>query len=337
MQISNNLKNGIIITAGAMLLFFGCSEKEKVKNIKLGHGLDVNHPVHKGMEYMAELVEKKSEGKLTIQIYPSQQLGSERECLELLQIGSLGMTKVSASVLESFAPKLRIFGIPYIFQDREHYYEVLDSPLGEELLTSGEKFWLRGLTYFDAGARSFYSKTRPINTPEDLKGLKIRVQESATAILMIQSLGGAATPIAWGELYTALQQGVVDGAENNPPSFFLSRHYEVCKYYTLNEHTFVPDLLIISTHLWDKLSDQEKEWLEYAAREAAVYQRKLWMEAEKEALTAVEKAGVTIIYPDKSAFANEVESMYEFYKDDKALYHLIQEIKGGWKKDIAKQ
>lgn len=279
---------------------------------------------------MADLVEKRSKGELTIQIYPSQQLGSERECLELLQIGSLGMTKVSASVLESFAPKLSIFGIPYIFQDREHYYEVLDNPIGEELLVAGEKFWLRGLTYFDAGARSFYTKNKPVNIPADLKGLKIRVQESATAILMIQSLGGAATPIAWGELYTALQQGVVDGAENNPPSFYLSRHYEVCKYYTLNEHTFVPDVLVISTHLWDKLSAQEKEWLEAAAREAAVYQRKLWMEAEKEALAAVEEAGVTIIHPDKEPFAKAVEPMYELYKDNEVLYDLIWEVKAGW-------
>src|SRR5690606_30348752 len=127
-----------------------------------------------------------------------------------------------------------------------------------------------------------------------------------------------------------LQQGVVDGAENNPPSFFLSRHYEVCKYYTLNEHTFVPDVLVISTHLWEELSEQEKKWMEDAAREAAVYQRKLWIEAEKEALTAVEEAGVTIIHPDKETFAEAVKPMYELYQNDSVLYDLIWEIKGGW-------
>lgn len=321
-----------IFLGGFLLFSLGCSDSHKPKVIKLAHGLDVSHPVHLGMEFMAKQLELESGGELTIQIYPNQQLGSERETLELLQIGSVGMTKVSAAVLEGFAPELRIFGIPYIFQDREHFYEALDSPIGDSLLLSGEKFWLRGLTYFDAGARSFYTKDVPIHKPSDLNGLKIRVQESNTAIQMVKSLGGAGTPISWGELYTALQQGVVDGAENNPPSLLISRHYEVCKYYTLNEHTFVPDLLIISTTVWDKLSDQEKVWVQTAADKAAVYQRALWIEAEKEALEAVEKAGVTIIYPDKTAFAEKVKPMYELYKEDEKLYDLIAFFRAGWDK-----
>lgn len=332
MQRRNSFRWGTIVFVGSIFLFLGCSEINKPKVIKLAHGLDVSHPVHVGMVYMTEQLELESGGALTIEIYPNQQLGSERETLELLQIGSVGMTKVSAAVLEGFAPELRIFGIPYIFQDREHFYEALDSPIGDSLLVAGEKFWLRGLTYFDAGARSFYTKDVPVNKPSDLNGLKIRVQESNTAIQMVKSLGGAGTPISWGELYTALQQGVVDGAENNPPSLLISRHYEVCKYYTLNEHTFVPDLLIISTMVWDKLSDQEKVWVQNAADKAAVYQRALWIEAEKEALEEVEKAGVTIIYPDKTPFAEEVKPMYELYKNDEKLYDLITTFKAQWDK-----
>ncbi|MEZ4884016.1 MAG: TRAP transporter substrate-binding protein [Chitinophagales bacterium] len=294
--------------------------------MKLAHALNIDHPVHKGMVYMAQKVKEKSGGSLQIEIYPSQQLGSERQCLELLQIGSLAMTKVSAAVYENFAPNSKIMSMPYLFRDREHVYKVLDGPIGKEMLLQGEPFWLRGLAYFDAGQRSFYTKDRPIRTPDDLKGLKIRVQESATAIDLVQSLGAAPTPIAWGELYTALQQGVVDGAENNPPSFYTSRHYEVCKYYSLNEHTAVPDLLIIGTVAWNRLSAEEQTWLQEAADEAVVYQRKLWIEAEEHALAEVQKAGVEVIHPDKTLFAEKTKHMLDAFKDDKVVYDLIQKI-----------
>lgn len=310
-----------------VLLFstLSCSKLTNTKSLKLAHSLDVTHPVHQGMVYMAEKVAEQSNGQLTIEIYPSQQLGTERQCLELLQIGSLAMTKVSAAVMENFSPKIQVFSLPYIFRGRDHAYKVQDGPIGKQLLEDGEEYWLRGLTYFDAGYRSFYTK-RPIEKPEDLDGLKIRVQESVTAMNLVRALGGAPTPISWGELYTALQQGVVDGAENNPPSFYLSRHYEVCKYYTLNEHTAVPDILVMSTIAWNSLSDQEKKWLEAAVKEATDYQRKLWQAAEQEALDTVQAAGVQIIRPDKSAFAEKTESLFDDFKDKPDMYELIQQI-----------
>jgi tripartite ATP-independent transporter DctP family solute receptor len=314
---------------GILLIFLGqsCKERSRVTTLKLAHGLDATHPVHKSMEYMADLLKEKSGGLMEIEIYPSGQLGSERQCLELLQIGSLGLTKVSASVMENFAPNLKVFSLPYIFRDEAHAYAVLDGPIGRELLVQSEKFWLRGLTYFDAGYRSFYTKTKPIEKPEDLEGLKIRVQESQTSMNMVRSLGGSPTPISWGELYTALQQGVVDGAENNPPSFYLSRHYEVCKYYSLNEHTAVPDILVISTRAWKRLTPQEQQWLQEAANEATDYQRQLWKEAEREALEAVKAAGVEVLHPDKEPFAEKVQSLYQDYKDDEEVYELIQRIR----------
>jgi len=156
--------------------------------------------------------------------------------------------------------------------------------------------------------------------------LKIRVQESQTSMNMIRAMGGSPTPISWGELYTALQQGVVDGAENNPPSFYLSRHYEVCKYYTLNEHTSVPDILVIGTVAWNRLTPQEQQWLQEAADEATDYQRKLWAEAEAEALAEVKKAGVEVTYPAKEPFAKSVQSLYKSYRSDKEIFDLIQQI-----------
>jgi len=314
---------------GVLLLLFNlsCSSDKQQTIIKLAHGLDTNHSVHKAMVFMNELLEKESNGKMSIEIYANQQLGSERECLELLQIGSLDMTKVSTGVMENFAPKMRIFGLPYLFRNREHQFNVLDGVVGKELLENGKNFWLKGMGYYDAGSRSFYTKDKPVENPSDLEGLKIRVMESVTAINMVKKFGGSPTPISWGELYTSLQQGVVDGAENNPPSFYLSRHYEVCKFYSLDEHTALPDVLLISTHTWEKLSDQERVWLQKSVDESIKYQRKLWADAEETALLEVEKAGVTILRPDKSSFIEKVNSLYSDAELNKDIKVLIQKIK----------
>jgi len=308
-------------------LFSACGKVSNVKKLKIGHGLDQSHPVHKAMLYMAEKAAEKSSGTLQISVYPSQQLGTERECLELLQIGSLAMTKVSCSVLEGFVPIFKVFSLPYIFRDDEHKFNVFEGDVGKDLLISPEKYWLRGLCFYDAGSRSFYTKNAPIRSPDDLTGLKIRTQESATSVNLVNSLGGSATPISWGELYTALQQGVVDGAENNPPSFYLSRHYEVCKYYSLDEHTSVPDVLVISTVIWNDLTEQEQKWIQESAEESYVHQKKLWKESTLESLKAVEEAGVEIIYPDKTPFIEKVQPMLEQYKEEKEVYDLIQKIK----------
>ncbi|MEX1055936.1 MAG: TRAP transporter substrate-binding protein DctP, partial [Rhodothermales bacterium] len=205
-------------------------------------------------------------------------------------------------------------------------FRVWDGRIGDEILESGMRFGLRGLTYYDAGTRSFYSRTRQVTRPEDLAGMKIRVQESPVAMQMVQALGGSPTPIAWGELYTALQQGIVDGAENNPPSFFTSRHYEVCPYYSLDEHTAVPDVLLVSTVLWDDLSEQQRTWLSEAADESAVYQRELWAHSVEESLAAVQEAGVEVIYPDKEPFNARVHAMYESFRSLPPVYSLIQRI-----------
>ena len=316
----------IIMFIGLLAITNSCSEVQGSKTLRLGHGLDVSHSVHKAMVKMGEDLARLSDGKLLLKIYPSQQLGTERQCLELLQIGSLDMTKVSVGVLENFAPNMRVLGLPFLFRDRAHSFKVLDGPIGQQLLNSGKRYWLKGLGYYDAGSRSFYTKDKPVNSPQDLEGQKIRVMESVTAMDMVRGLGGSPTPISWGELYTALQQGVVDGAENNPPSFYLSRHYEVCKYYSLDEHTVLPDVLLAGTHLWDKLSEKEQAWLKQAVETSVVYQRKLWLEAENEALEAVKKAGVQIIRPDKTLFSDKIKDSFDKYKEDEAFYELILAI-----------
>lgn len=309
-----------------LALLVSCQDSSKQKSLKLAHGLDPTHPVHKGMVFMADKLNEKSGGKLTMSIYPSGQLGSEQQCVELLQIGSLAITKVSAAVLESFTDNFQVLGLPYIFRSKEHSFHVLDGEVGQNLLLSTQKFKIRGLCFYDAGARSFYTIDTPIESPEDLSGLKIRVMKSQTAMNMVKAMGGSPTPISYGELYTALQSGVVDGAENNPPSLYTSRHYEVCKQYILDEHTRVPDVMVISTVVWNSLSQQEQKWLQEAANESVIEQRKYWAESEKESLRIVQEAGVTVSYPDKAPFAAKVQDMLNAYQSKPELYKLIQQI-----------
>jgi tripartite ATP-independent transporter DctP family solute receptor len=307
-------------------ILFSCGQTRENKVLKLAHGLDPTHPVHKGMMVLAEKVKEKSEGKLQINIYPSGQLGSEQQCVELLQIGSLALTKVSTAVLESFTDNFQVLGLPYIFRSKEHSFHVLDGEVGKSLLLSTERYKIRGLCFYDAGARSYYAINKSIESPADLKGMKIRVMKSQIAMDMVKQMGGSPTPISWGELYTALQSGVVDGAENNPPSFYTSRHYEVCKNYSLNEHTRVPDVIIISSVVWNKLSDQEKKWLQEAADESVIAQREFWAQSEEESLRIVKEAGVNVVYPEKEPFAETVNSMLDAYKDKPELYGLIKKI-----------
>lgn len=307
----NPHRRSVLVLACIGLLFTGCSRRADEVVIKLAHGLDQTHPVHKAMVFFGEQLAEKSGGTLRVDVYSGGQLGSERECLELLQIGGLGMTKVSSSVIEGFVPEYRVFGLPFLFRDEAHRWTVLNGPIGKEILLSSESVFLRGLCYYDAGTRSFYTTKKPVRGPDDLVGMKIRVQESPMAIAMVRALGGSPTPISWGELYTALQQGVVDGAENNPPSFHLSRHYEISKYLSLDEHTAVPDVFIMSLHLWNKLNAQQQQWVQEAADASEVYQRTLWGEATAEALAEVEKAGVEIIKPDKTLFLAQVTALQE--------------------------
>ncbi|WP_397364522.1 TRAP transporter substrate-binding protein [Olleya sp. R77988] len=311
-----------------VLTFTSCKDNTGPKVMYLGHTLPQTHPVHKGIVEFQKALEKKSNGTLKVKIFPDAQLGSEREVLELLQIGSVAATKVSAATLSNFVPEYNVLGIPYLFRDKQHQFEVLEGEIGKSILQKGSKFWLRGLCYYDAGSRSFYTSKKAIRTPEDLKGLKIRVMNNQMAINMVNSMGGSATPLAYGELYTAIQQGVVDGAENNPPSFVSSNHYEISKYYTLDQHSSVPDVLLIGTKYWDKLSDQEKIWVQEAADESAQAQKVFWNESVEASMKTAKAAGVEIIIPEKSLFADKSKSVLEnFIEEFPELSPIVNQIK----------
>jgi len=297
--------------------------------LKLAHALDESHPVHAGMVFMADRLAELSSGSMEIQIFPNGQLGSEPETVEQLQRGALSMVKTSAAAMEGFVPEMAVFGLPYLFLSDEHYWKVLNGPIGKELLAAGADVGIHGLCYYDSGSRSFYTIDGPVLEPGAVKGQKIRTLQSRMAMDLISTLEGAPTPIPWGELYTALQQRMVDGAENNPPSLLSSRHYEVAKHYSLDEHTRIPDMVIFSQAVWETLSAQQRAWLEQAAAESVVFQRRLWTEKTADALVQIEAAGVQIYYPDKAPFVEATKSLYATMQDTPIgqLADRIREVK----------
>jgi len=309
-----------------IFLVASCQQVSDQKTAYLAHTLPISHPVHQGMVVFAEAVAETSNGKLMVKIFPDGQLGTEREVLELLQIGSIAMTKVSAAAMANFAPEYKVMGVPYLFRDKEHLFKVLEGEIGEEILVAGSEYLLRGLCFYDAGSRSFYTKTRQIKTPDDLDGLKIRVMNHQMSVDMVNEMGASATPMAYGELYTALQQGVVDGAENNPPSFVTSGHYEVCKFYTLDEHSSIPDVLVIGTKYWETLTAQEQEWMRAAAKISAAAQKEFWRKNVEECMVQLKAANVEIFKPEKALFAAKSKAVLEAFKKDPKMNRLVKQI-----------
>lgn len=314
-----------------LLLLSSCGESSQTKDsreIVLAHAMSLNHPVSQAMELLKVRTEEISGGELTLKIYSGGMLGSERKLLELIQIGAIGMTKVSAATLENIVPAVRVLNLPYLFRDQDHAFQVLYGDIGQDLLREGEAYRLKGVAYYDAGSRSLYTVNKPVYSPDDLRGLKLRVMESVTAMKLMGTMGGSPTPLSYGELYTAFQGGMVDGAENNPPSFYTSRHYEVCSYYILNEHATIPDILVMDTRLWNTLSEQEQQWLQQAIDESVEYQIDLWEQFEIESLQTVQEAGVEIIHPDKEPFRRATQPMYRHIEEnDPELHSWVERIK----------
>lgn len=297
--------------------------------LKLSHNQSKEVAVHKAMEIFADKVEEYTNGDIKVRIYPNAQLGTQRESVELVQSGGLALAKTNAAELEAFEPLYAVFNLPYLFKDTEHYYDVLTSDIGDEVLNASVDKGFIGITYYDAGSRSFYAG-KAIKHPDDLKGMKIRVQPSPSAVKMVELLGANPTPIAFGELYTALQQGVVDGAENNESALVDNRHGEVSKFYSYDRHTMIPDVLVMSIKDWEKLTPEQQEAIKKAGRESMMAQKDLWIEKTNSVIKeAKEKLNVTFVEDvDTAAFAEKVLPMHEeAAKASPKAAELIQRIK----------
>lgn len=310
---------GIGLLAASATPLAGCREQNAAassspRTLTVAHNLPEEHPVHKALQRFGEEVQRRSGGSLRTDLYGNGVLGSEGDVLEQLERGGVDMAKVSAAALESFASSYQVFSLPYIFDSQEHFYRSMELPEVQELYRSTRDKGYLALTFYDSGARSFYSN-RVIREPEDMRGMKIRVQASRTASEIISRLGASPTPMAYGDVYTAIQQGVIDGAENNVTALTSSAHGEVASIYSETQHQRVPDIVLISTDTWDALNNRQKEAVTEATDTSSEYQRKLWQEEVRTARTeAKEDLGVRFVEPNREAFKNELEPMIEEYR-----------------------
>ncbi len=288
----------------------------------------MGYPTTEGIKFLGEKLSGWTNGRLTVKIFPSMQLGGEKEALEQVQIGALEMTRVSVGVVGPIVKEFDAFNLPYFFRDVDHMHRVVDGEIGTELLNRLEAGGLIGLGYMDSGSRSFYNKVRPINTPKDLQGLKIRVIQNPVFVELVNSLGGSGIQVSFNELYTALQTGVVDGAENNPPTLFTHKHYEIAKYYSLTRHLIVPEIFVFSKKIWDGISPLDRQLIRKASVLAVGKQRELWAAKEKEDIENLKKVGVEINeIADKTPFIKATQTVRDnFAKKGSAFREIIENV-----------
>lgn len=286
------------------------------RKLKVGHVLAPTHPYQIGLEKFAELVAEKTDGEITVDAYHSSQLGSEREMIESLQFGVLDMTLVSTAPLSGFTKKFEVFDLPFIFQSREEAYAVLDGEVGDELLNSLESKNIVGLTYWENGFRHATNSKHEIKTPEDLKGLKIRLMKNPVHMASFKALGALPTPMSFGELFTAMQQGTVDGQENPLPIIDTSKFYEVQDYISLTGHFYAASPLLMSKVTWQSLSEAEQKAVREAAVEARDFERNLIIKMDKELIAKLKEKGMTVTEVDKSIFQEATLSVYKKFEDE---------------------
>lgn len=283
--------------------------------LTLAHGLSETHTVHIAMTEFAAQVEERTNGRITVRILPNGQLGSENENMEQLMAGVISMTKVSAPGLATYNESYHTFGLPYIFDDTQNFYHVMDSPQMQDFFLSSERDGFVTLTYYTSGARSFYTKNKAIRTPEDLKGLKIRVQDMKSQTDMMKALGGIPVAMSYGDVYTSLQTGIIDGTENNETALTTGKHGEICKIYSTDQHAMIPDVMVMSAKVWKTISPEDQQIILEAAHESTESHKIAWDAAIDEAVAEAEsQMGVEFVNDvDKEAFRQATSGMIDDY------------------------
>ncbi|HZQ14982.1 MAG TPA: TRAP transporter substrate-binding protein [Pseudolabrys sp.] len=311
------MKSRIVLAAALALLATSVAAQDKLV-LKASDVHPTGYPTVAAVENMGKKLSAASKGRLSVAMYPAMQLGGEKEAIEQAQVGAIAFARVSVGALGPVVDDLNVFNLPYVFRNTAHMQQVIDGPIGQELLdkvtNSGKG--LVGLCWMDAGARNFYDTKKPIKTMADLKGQKIRVMGNPMFVDMANSMGANGVPLGYDQVFTSLQTGVIDGAENNPPSFVFDNHYQVAKFYTIDEHLIVPEMLVMSKKIFDSLSKEEQADVKKFAREAQLEERKLWEIYEKQAMDKAKAAGIQIIQvsdADKKAFQDAVKPVWDKY------------------------
>ncbi len=318
-----------ILLAGALLaLAAPLASPQDAIRLRAADVQEAGYPTVRGMEAMAERLYRETAGRIRMKIYPGAQLGDERDMLEMAIFGGIDISRTSIAPLNSIAPETSVYSLPFLFRSTEHMRRVLDGPIGDEVLAALEPHGLIGLAYYDAGARSMYNRLRPIHSPADIRGMKVRVMNSEVFVDMISTLGGNATPMGFGQVYESLALGTVEAAENNWPSYESSRHFEVAPYYSVIQHVMVPEVLLMSRYRWRKLSPEDRALLRRAARASVPVMRELWDARVKSSRNAMVAAGVEVVDNiDKQPFMDAMRPLYDQYLKDPALKDLVESIR----------
>lgn len=313
-----------VFAAGAAIAV-GTPLRAQARRLRLGHGLPATHPVHPPMEKFAQLVREGSGGAIDIQIFADGQLGQELDLIDQVRAGKLDLMKASATVLEQTAPAYRVFNLPFLIRNTAHYRAVTTGAIGEALLTGSAASGYLGLTFYDAGARSFYGH-KAIEHPDNLVGMKIRVQPSPTMVRMVELFRARPVTMVWGVVRGALMTRIIDGAENNLSALSGGAHADVISHYSFTEHTFVPDVLLIGTHVWSRLSGAEQDLVQRAAHQSFLEQSAGWAAVEAEGRRYGEALGVTFLSPEKAPFMEMMAPLRGEFEADASMARLVAQI-----------
>lgn len=284
------------------------------------------YPTVEAVKHIGKLLEERTKGRVKVNVFHSGQLGTEKDTIEQTRFGVIDLNRINMAPFNNLIPATNVPSLPFIFRSVAHMRTVMDGPIGDGLLKEFEKHDLVGLAFYDSGSRSFYNSKKAINSPADMKGMKIRVQQSDLFVALVSALGANPTPMAFGEVYSALQTGVIDGAENNWPSYESTKHFEVAKYYSLTEHSLSPEVLVMSKKSFDKLSKEDQEALKIAAKESVKVMRDLWDAREKASEAKVKAGGAIVNTVEKQPFIDAMKPVYDKFVTDAAMKELVAKI-----------
>jgi tripartite ATP-independent transporter DctP family solute receptor len=312
-------------TVAAAALMIGAASAQTV--LKSSDTHPDGYPTVEGVKYFGELVKERTAGRYEVEVYHSAQLGEEKDTIEQVRSGVIELNRISMAPFNGTVKETIVPALPYIFRSEDHMHKVMDGAIGDQIKAAFEPAGLVVLAYYDAGARSFYNRQKPINSVEDMKGLKFRVIQSDIFVDMVAALGANATPMPYGEVYSAIETGVIDGAENNYPSYDTAKHFEVAKNYSLDEHTILPEVFVMNKAAFDKLTPEDQEIFKQAAKESVTKQRELWAAKVDESRKVVEAAGAQITTPEKQGFIDAMKPVYDKHVTDPVLQKMVEDVK----------
>ncbi|MBV6656534.1 MAG: TRAP transporter substrate-binding protein [Devosiaceae bacterium] len=321
------MKHSPLLMAGVAALSLSLAAPAAAQQFRAADTHSDGYPTVEAVEYMGELLSSWTNGRMGIQMFPGRQLGEERDTIEQTIAGVIDINRVNLAPLNGIVPETAIPALPFIFRSTEHMRTVMDGEIGQEIMAAMEEHGLVGLAYYDSGARSFYNSVRPITSPADMEGMRIRVQNSDLFVATMEALGANATPMEFGQVYEALANGVIDGAENNWPSYESTRHFEVANHYTLNQHSLSPEVLVMSKSTWDGLSAADQALVLKAAALSVPHMRDLWDARVAASREVVEANGNEIISDvDKQPFIDAMAPVYERFAGTPELSDLVERI-----------